>query len=74
MATSDEAVLTALRDREWHGFDLAEHLGVSPGRLYPTLARLEREGALESWWDEGEPPRRVYGTARRQGGARDGDE
>lgn len=65
---------------EFHGFALAEALGeggldgrlLGHGTLYKALARLERDGLLESWWEEvdpvevGRPRRRLY---RVTGGA-----
>jgi DNA-binding PadR family transcriptional regulator len=50
------AVLGLLKERPIHGYQLSRELGdslgglwrVSYGSLYPTLRRLEREGAIES--------------------------
>ncbi len=50
------AVLGLLKDQPMHGYQLSRELGeslggfwrVSYGSLYPTLRRLEREGAVES--------------------------
>ena len=50
------AVLGLLKDRPMHGYQLSRELGdslgglwrVSYGSLYPTLRRLERDGAIES--------------------------
>ncbi len=50
------AVLGLLKERPMHGYQLSRELGdslgglwrVSYGSLYPTLRRLEREGAIES--------------------------
>lgn len=63
-------VLATLRDDELHGYEIArlirersgERLGPSEGSLYPTLHRLEAEGALEATWRAGErgPRRRYY--------------
>ncbi len=58
----------------FHGFALAEALGdggldgklLGHGTLYKALARLEREGLIESHWEEidaateGRPRRRLY--------------
>ena len=64
------AILGLLKDRPMHGYqlsrELAEQLGglwrVSYGSLYPTLRRLEREGAIEGTTGEGGARRKtVYG-------------
>ncbi len=60
------AVLGLLKERSMHGYqlsrELSESLGgfwrVSYGSLYPTLRRLEREGAVERVFDDQEVVRR----------------
>ncbi len=51
----------------WHyGLSLSKVAGIAAGTIYPTLARLENAGWLESRWekrgsqDEGRPRRRLY--------------
>src|SRR5690242_13311759 len=48
----------------WYGYDLSRGTGLKSGSLYPLLIRLEREGWLESRWEEspqpGRPPRHMY--------------
>ena len=51
--------------RRSYGFELMTRVGIKSGTLYPILARLEREGLLESEWEEDDPgalgrPRRRY--------------
>ncbi len=68
-------VLATLRAGESHGYQIArrirelsgETLAPSEGALYPTLHRLEAEGALEATWREGDggPRRRYYRLTRR---------
>src|SRR5207249_8742591 len=49
------AILGLLKERSMHGYQLKKHLAdtlggfwqVSYGSLYPTLKRLQREGAVE---------------------------
>jgi len=61
------AILGLLKDRPMHGYqlsrELAEQLGglwrVSFGSLYPTLRRLERDGAIEAATGEGGPRRKT---------------
>jgi PadR family transcriptional regulator, regulatory protein PadR len=63
-------ILATLRDEELHGYHIArlirdrsgDALTPSEGSLYPTLHRLEAEGALEATWRDGEggPRRRYY--------------
>ncbi|HSL12000.1 MAG TPA: PadR family transcriptional regulator [Actinomycetota bacterium] len=68
------AVLGLLKERPMHGYQLSRELSdahgpfwrVSYGSLYPTLRRLEREGAIEATADaEPEPTR--SGKARTKG-------
>jgi DNA-binding PadR family transcriptional regulator len=69
------AVLGLLKERPMHGYQLSRELGealggfwrVSYGSLYPTLRRLEREGAIASTRDEAAGGRRktVYRVTAR---------
>jgi PadR family transcriptional regulator, regulatory protein PadR len=63
-------VLATLREGELYGYQIAHRIRErsegaftpSEGSLYPTLHRLESEGALAATWREGEhgPRRRWY--------------
>jgi len=63
-------VLAVLREGEQYGYQVAQAIRVrsdgafapSEGSLYPTLHRLEADGALAAAWGEGErgPRRRWY--------------
>jgi PadR family transcriptional regulator PadR len=63
-------VLAILRDGELYGYQIAQRIrersdgafAPSEGSLYPTLHRLESDGALVATWREGEhgPRRRWY--------------
>jgi PadR family transcriptional regulator PadR len=61
-------VLAMLRDKERYGFELVHSLGTvyglvtGEGTIYPLLARLRRQGLVETSWRESEsgPPRRYY--------------
>ena len=61
-------VLALLRDGERYAFELVRTLGeadslvTSEGTLYPLLARLRRDDAVETTWRESAsgPPRRYY--------------
>ncbi len=62
-----EAVLVALlADRAgWrHGYDISRETELKSGTLYPILMRLERQGWLESRWEDepapGKPRRHLY--------------
>ncbi|HEY3491373.1 MAG TPA: PadR family transcriptional regulator [Solirubrobacterales bacterium] len=50
----------------YYGLELADIAGISPGTVYPMLARLEKHGLLESSWerrrpaDTHRPRRRLY--------------
>jgi DNA-binding PadR family transcriptional regulator len=70
-------VLSVLRDGELYGYQIAqairrrsgEHFAPSEGALYPTLHRLEQEGALGAVWrDSDRGPRRRYYTLTPKGG------
>ena len=61
--------LVLLREQNSHGYELMERLeefgleeGVSPGTLYRTLRRMEKEGLCESEWEASGsgPTRRTY--------------
>jgi len=61
-------VLAILESGERYAFDLVreltegEAMATSEGTVYPLLARLRRDGAVESTWSESPsgPPRRYY--------------
>jgi len=51
--------------REMYGLEIRRALELTSGTLHPILARLERDGLLESRWEDIEPteagrPRRRY--------------
>lgn len=64
----EHCVLALLRKGERYGFDLARTLAdsggliASEGTIYPLLARLRRNGLVETTWRESVegPPRRYY--------------
>jgi len=61
-------VLALLRDDERYGFEIVRALSegnglvTTEGTLYPLLARLRKEGVVETTWRESPsgPPRRYY--------------
>jgi PadR family transcriptional regulator, regulatory protein PadR len=63
-------VLSVLRERELYGYEIAQQIRErsgdlftpSEGSIYPTLHRLEREGALSAAWRSSDvgPRRRYY--------------
>jgi PadR family transcriptional regulator PadR len=65
---AEQCVLALLTRGEMYGFELARELGArgriiaSEGTLYPLLARLRRNGLVETSWRESTagPPRRYY--------------
>ena len=69
------AILGLLKERSMHGYQLSKRLTdslggfwrVSYGSLYPSLKRLERDGAVEQVFDEQEVGRRknVYRITER---------
>ena len=66
--TLQYCVLALLNSEELYGFDLVRRLAdvdsmvTSEGTIYPLLARLRRDGFVESNWQESPsgPPRRYY--------------
>jgi PadR family transcriptional regulator PadR len=64
-------VLSLLREKEWYGFELVHAMSsidgmvTGEGTLYPLLARLRRQGLVETSWRESTtgPPRRYYRLA-----------
>ncbi len=64
----EHCVLALLSQGERYGFDLARTLAdtggliASEGTIYPLLARLRRNGLVETTWRESTegPPRRYY--------------
>jgi PadR family transcriptional regulator len=64
-------VLAMLREKERYGFELVHAMGgidgmvTGEGTLYPLLARLRRQGLVETSWQESAtgPPRRYYRLA-----------
>ena len=69
---AEQCVLALLTSGERYGFELARELGArgriiaSEGTLYPLLARLRRNGLVETSWRESNagPPRRYYRLTR----------
>jgi|SRR5271165_2343313 len=61
-------VLAMLREKERYGFELVHALGgvdgmvTGEGTIYPLLARLRRQGLVETSWQESTagPPRKYY--------------
>ncbi len=61
-------VLAMLGEKERYGFELVQSLSVidglvtGEGTIYPLLARLRRQGLVETTWQESAtgPPRRYY--------------
>ena len=61
-------VMALLATRERYGFELVQDLSradgmmMGEGTIYPLLARLRREGVVETTWRESAsgPPRRYY--------------
>jgi PadR family transcriptional regulator PadR len=64
-------VLAMVRDKERYGFELVQSLAgidgmvTGEGTIYPLLARLRRQGLVETTWRESAtgPPRRYYRIA-----------
>ena len=66
---TEPAVLLVLRDNPGHGYELLEQLQtlmpaerIDMGNLYRILRSIERDGLVDSTWDESAPgpAKRVY--------------
>jgi PadR family transcriptional regulator PadR len=74
--TLELAVLLAIAPARRYGLEILRHLEfadlvLAEGTIYPLLARLEKDGLLESEWVEGEGPRpRKYYQLTPNGRAR----
>ena len=74
-ACSETLVLTLLREREMHGYDMCKEIetrsegyfSLKHSTLYPLLHRLEKEGLVTSKWAEfdGGKPRKYYTLTRK---------
>ncbi len=58
-------VLIADPSREMYGLEIGQAAELAPGTIHPILARLERCGWVEAWWEDLDPheagrPRRRY--------------
>ncbi|MBB6097241.1 PadR family transcriptional regulator PadR [Deinobacterium chartae] len=66
--TVEYGVLALIGQFPRYGYDLVQSLGrweplaATEGTLYPLLRRLQKEGLIESYWQESEtgPPRKYY--------------
>ncbi|MBK1882270.1 PadR family transcriptional regulator [Luteolibacter pohnpeiensis] len=70
----DLCILNALAEREWYGYELVKALvavpgvGVAEGSIYPLLARLRKQGLVETRLEESsEGPARKYYRATTAG-------
>jgi DNA-binding PadR family transcriptional regulator len=50
---------------EFHGYEIAKHLGHEKHRLYRALSRLEAMGLLHSQWEDPQIPARENRPGRR---------
>ena len=72
----DLCILNALAEKEWYGYALVKALvavpgvGVAEGSIYPLLARLKKQGLVETRLEESnEGPARKYYRATSMGRA-----
>ena len=64
----EHCVLAVMRQKETYAYEIVRALSdagglvTSEGTIYPLLARLRRDGLVETTWRESEsgPPRRYY--------------
>ena len=69
-------VLQAIAGDRQYGFDIMDATDLPGGTVYPALASLERDGLVDSDWEDPEvaraekrPPRRYYVMTRKGRGA-----
>jgi DNA-binding PadR family transcriptional regulator len=58
-------ILQAIASGSRHGFQIMDVTGLASGTVYPVLRRLEREGAVDSEWED-EATAREAGRRRRR--------
>jgi PadR family transcriptional regulator, regulatory protein PadR len=59
------AVLRALAEGASYGFDVMDATGLASGTVYPILSRSERDGWVETRWEDPEEHRREGRPARK---------
>jgi DNA-binding PadR family transcriptional regulator len=66
---AEALITTALREEpDSSGYPLMRRTGLSSGRLYVALARLEAAGRITARWADGPyPRRRLYRLAEKEG-------
>jgi DNA-binding PadR family transcriptional regulator len=68
-------ILRTISSGHRYGFDLMDVIGLPSGTIYPALRRLERDGLIESEWEQVEVahvkqrPARKYYTISKAGRA-----
>ncbi len=70
---SSAIILQAVANEYRHGFDIIDVTGLPGGTVYPALRRLERDGLVESHWEDesigaGQRPPRKYYRVTKDGG------
>jgi PadR family transcriptional regulator PadR len=58
-------VLQALSRGFHYGFDIMDATGLPSGTVYPILRRLDREGLLESSWEDAAEAQKAQRPTRR---------
>jgi PadR family transcriptional regulator, regulatory protein PadR len=58
-------VLHAVGSGTAHGFDIIDTTGLPGGTVYPSLTRMERDGLVESEWEDSAEARAEKRPARR---------
>ena len=46
------SVMYAIANGHRYGFDIMEATGLASGTVYPVLSRLERDGLVDSAWED----------------------
>ena len=74
LGTSTLAILRSIADGHPYGFQIMDVTGLPGGTVYPALAKLERDGLLDSRWEDAEvahrekrPQRRYYAVTKAGG-------
>lgn len=61
--SQSDRVLAALKTRPMYGLEIANALNIDVGFIYPVLNRLEKKGAIKSFYSETIVPERNLGNS-----------
>ena len=65
LSYSASAILQAVANGYWYGFDIMDITGLPSGTVYPALRRLEEAALVVSNWEKGAVAQREQRPARK---------